>query len=382
MKIVHIITRFILGGADENTLFTCNGQAEEGNEVWLIYGRDFEQSIVDRLDPRVHRCCVPTLLREIDALNDFKCLFALVSLLRSIGPDVVHTHESKAGIIGRIAAWMVPGVHVVHGIHIASFQNVGRGKGLVFTILEKVAAIQTRAFVSVSKPLVDAYKSKNIGLDRPYYVVESGMDTDQYKLAQPYSTEEMSGILGVKCESDWKYIVVSGTLERRKRVFEMIESLAPLFRLRSDIKVIAVGDGKERQRIDAGIASMGLGASCFTVGYRSDLDRLIKTSSLCVHTAEHEGLPRVVIQYVLAGRPAVVMDLPGIEILVEDGVNGYVIDSGNFTTFREKVADLFNNPQRLQAFAAASARRDLSAWGKGEMVRKINMIYKDIGAFA
>ena len=104
MKIVHVLTRLLRAGSEENTLTTCRGQLERGHEVFLVHGRDFDASYYDSLGSVLHLVNVENLVRAVNPAKDIMALTELVRLFREINPDVVHTHQSKAGLIGRLAA--------------------------------------------------------------------------------------------------------------------------------------------------------------------------------------------------------------------------------------------------------------------------------------
>src|SRR4051812_23061815 len=120
MRIVHIITRLIIGGAQENTLLSCEGQHTRGHDVTLITGPPIgpEGSLMERARSGEYRVIVvDEMLRSIGVINDFKTYRRLIELLRELRPDVVHTHSSKAGILGRWAAAKVKAPAIVHTIH-------------------------------------------------------------------------------------------------------------------------------------------------------------------------------------------------------------------------------------------------------------------------
>jgi len=136
--ICHIITRFLNGGAEENTLLTCNYSAEIGDKVTLIIGSDYDKEILCKLDKRVKLIKVNTLLRDISLFKDFSTLFKLIKILKKINPDIVHTHESKAGIIGRLSARLINIKLIIHTVHILPFTNVNVFKAKFYIFLEKI----------------------------------------------------------------------------------------------------------------------------------------------------------------------------------------------------------------------------------------------------
>ena len=201
MHVAHVITRMIIGGAQQNTLFTCEDQYRDfGDEVTLITGPALgpEGSLMDRAREAGFRIVeVPELRRSIHLWRDWSSYQRLVSLLRDLKPDVVHTHSSKAGIIGRYAAAKakIPTVHTIHG---ASFH---RGQSaLAFNIyrgLERWAAGRTDAFISVCDSLTEQYLAAGIAPADKFTTIYSGMDVDPF-LNPPRDRNEVRQQLGLK----------------------------------------------------------------------------------------------------------------------------------------------------------------------------------------
>ena len=152
IKVLHAITRFICGGADENTLFTVNGLDKERYEVHLMIGNTYEETMIKRLKKDVNLIKITDMVREISPLQDLKALLAMYRIIRSEKYDIMHTHTSKAGFLGRMAAHMGGTSHIVHGVHTIPFADVLQPRyNRFFLFLEKFAARFTHVFISVEK---------------------------------------------------------------------------------------------------------------------------------------------------------------------------------------------------------------------------------------
>src|SRR6266850_8198053 len=138
MRVCHITTRFIRGGACENTAYSCNGQVDAGHEVHLIAGRGSEPEQFELLRPEVHVWRASMMVWELSPYMDIAGLLQLVSMLRKIRPDVVHTHQSKAGILGRVAAYLTRTPFTVHTVHILPFVNVTPIQAFFYRTLERL----------------------------------------------------------------------------------------------------------------------------------------------------------------------------------------------------------------------------------------------------
>ena len=206
-----------------------------GHEVHLIHGLEASDAMVRRLHPAVERHQIHALRRLLTPINDARAAFATTSLLRRIRPEIVHTHTSKAGAIGRVAARIVSTPGVVHGIHILPFVNVGRTEYLAYLATERLLAPVTDAFVDVSLGMMETALASGIGPAPKHTVVPSGMDLAQFRQAQPVSDEELGAAFSCSAPdaSGLKLLVMVAALEPRKRVIEFLDVFAQSRRLRT-----------------------------------------------------------------------------------------------------------------------------------------------------
>lgn len=297
MRILHISTRLILGGSQENTVLSCEGQARLGHEVHLAFGPIYgpEGSLLDRArgfragDNGIETHIVPHLVREVNPIADFRSCHELRRLISDVRPDIVHTHSSKAGIVGRWAAWtllsrsrkrssasgghrldrsrdrLYPGI--VHTIHGPPFMPV-EGSPLrrtkirlvnkTYEIAERSAARRCHVIVSVADAMTREFFSRGIGRADQYLTVHSGMETARFLTPGPgESRAEVRARLGL-AESDF----VIGTVARlaeHKGHDDLLDALGEDLRANPSWKLLWVGDGWWRERLVAKGRTMGLG---------------------------------------------------------------------------------------------------------------------------
>lgn len=373
--IVHVITRFVNGGADENTLITCNHQAKAGHDVWLVHGRDHTGRMISLLDPAVHVVNLPSLLREISPVNDLKATLALARLYLRLKPDVVHTHTSKAGIVGRLAALITPRARVVHGVHILPFTGESPLRKLIYLVLEKLAALWTHAFIDVSEGMRDLCLAHGLGSAQNHHVIRSGMDVERFRSALPADDIEAAK---AALPGDVTTLVYVAVLERRKRHQELIEAMAPLLQADARLLLLLAGEGPERGSLEAQIARHGLTGRIRILGFREDVERVLAGSDICLFASQREGLPRSVVQYVISGKPVVALELPGIGSVVKNGVNGIVVAENDFAAFAGALRNLCTDAELRLKFAEASRRMDLSAWDGRVMTDCIQHVYNGL----
>ncbi len=184
LRIAHVITRLINGGADENTVISCNQAVRSGHAVMLVHGAQTRPEILATVDARVEIVELPSLVRPIAPLSDVKALGDLVRTFRRHRPDVVHTHTSKAGILGRLAAQAARRARRRHGVHIVPFVNVGRLETCAYLTAERAVQGMTHAFIDVSPGMRDLCVKAGVGAPERHYVVESGFDVSLFRNAR------------------------------------------------------------------------------------------------------------------------------------------------------------------------------------------------------
>ena len=183
MHVCHIITRFLRAGAEENIVITCNAQVLRGHRVTLIHGREHVPEMFATLDPRIERIQIPSMQREVNPYKDIAALVHCVQVLRAIRPDLVHTHTSKAGIIGRTAARFVRVKYIIHGVHILPFLNVPPVQRWIYVNLERLMGRFTDAFINVSQEMCDACLAVGVGDAERHHIALSGMDIGRFRSA-------------------------------------------------------------------------------------------------------------------------------------------------------------------------------------------------------
>ena len=380
MRIAHIITRLIRGGADENTLLSCNGQAEMGHEVHLIYGIEASDAMVCRLHPAVTPHQIRALRRPLAPIGDAWAAFATTTLLRRIKPEIVHTHTSKAGAIGRVAARMASTPGVVHGIHILPFVNVGRAEQLAYLTAERLLAPVTDAFINVSRGMMETALANGIGPAPKHSVVPSGMDLKQFREALPIDDEEIGSAFGCSSRdaSRLKLLVMIAALEPRKRVIEFLDVFARVAESEPSAALAVLGEGRDRNGILARVSEMGLHGKVALPGFRTDVERWVARADVCVLASEREGLPRAVVQYVLAGRPVVSTALPGLEEIVKSGISGFLVPTDCLPEMAPPICALLANPHLAMSMSREAKSLDLSRWSTRHMVDRLEDIYRSV----
>ncbi|HSV15945.1 MAG TPA: glycosyltransferase family 4 protein [Tepidisphaeraceae bacterium] len=378
MKIVHIITRLIIGGAQENTLLSCEGQHDLGHDVTLITGPAIgpEGSLMERATRYGYRVeTIDEMRRSILPIKDFRTYRRLVRRLRELKPDIVHTHSSKAGIIGRRAAHAagVPAIiHTIHGLAFTASTN--RAVNHVYKMLERNTAPITDKIVCVADAMRDQSLAGHVGRPEQYVTVYSGMETAPF-INPPTPREVVRRQLGLSDEH-----VAVGTIARlfHLKGHEDLVHLAPdLCRRFPNLRFLWVGDGILRGRYQTQIDRLGLRDRFIFTGLvpPTKIPELANSMDILVHPSRREGLARALPQGQLARCPAVTYDIDGAKEGVIDGKSGFVLPPFDKAQLGESLAKLLADEPLRRAMGTAGREFALGRFDAKVMVAALERVY-------
>ena len=389
MKIVHIITRLILGGAQENTLITCKLLAERGHDVTLITGPAIgpEGALFEQTKTANYKTIVVNeLRREINPIVDIPAYFKLNKILKELQPDIVHTHSAKAGILGRYAGWALKGkiaktnpnlplvIHTIHGLAFHQYQNPLLSK--FYIAVEKAAAQKTDAFITVADTMTEKAKAAGIGLDKPYTTAYSAIEEDAYLTPPPPSE-----IDALRAKYDIpKYAVV---FVKVARLFELkgheyvIESARRIAEKHDNCCWLFVGDGILAEPLKNQIKFAGLEGRFKFTGLvpPEQIPLCIHASDVLVHCSLREGLARVLPQAMLCGKPAVSFDIDGAKEVVNENT-GFLIEPENIEQLTDACETLLENPDLRNRLGQNGKTAVTQKFAPATMVDTIESVYK------
>lgn len=378
MRVTHVITRLIVGGAQENTIASVLGLRRiPGLTVDLLAGptRGPEGSLESALaEIPEGLTLVPHLVRPVHPWNDFLALRHLTRLFRSRRPDLVHTHSGKAGVLGRLAAARagVPIiVHTVHGPSFGAFQ--GPLANLLFRSAEARAARVTTHFVSVADAMTQQYLAAGIGRTEQFTRIFSGFPLAPYLAAQ--NDPALRARFGLAPED-----IVIGKVARlfKLKGHDALFAIAPaLVAACPQIKFLLVGDGVWRARFEQMARATGLERHFVFTGLvpPDEIPALLGIMNLLVHLSEREGLPRALPQALAAGRPVVAFDCDGAREVCRDGETGFLVRPGHLHGLTERLL-LLARDAKLRAELAARGREFVRAHFAVElMVANLHRLY-------
>jgi glycosyltransferase involved in cell wall biosynthesis len=343
MKIVHVITRLIVGGAQENTLLSCRGQHEQGHEVTLITGPALgpEGSLLPAAQAVGYRIeILDDLRRAILPVRDRRSYRQTIALLKKISPDVVHTHSSKAGILGRYAAHAAKVPAVIHTIHGLAFTaSTSKIVNRAYRFLEKRAAPLTTKIVCVADAMREQSLAANIGRPEQYVTVHSGMEIEPF-LNSDATRSAVRQRLGI-ADGD----IVVGTIARLfhlKGHEDLLAGAPKLCKQFPNLKFLWLGDGILRPQFEARMREMGLVDRFILTGMvpPTEVATYVGAMDILAHPSRREGLARALPQGQLADKPVVTYDIDGNREGFLPGESGILIPPFHALRFINALATL------------------------------------------
>ncbi len=379
--VCHIITRLIVGGAQENTLLTCQGLHERGWRVTLITGPDAgpEGQLLDEARRTGYEVIVlPSLRRAINPLADRRAWKELSGLLRQMRPDIVHTHSSKAGIIGRFAARTAGVPIIVHTIHGMSFNRTqGWMEQAAFKFLERQAARFTDRVITVADAMIEQSVEAGIAARDKFRTVYSGMRTDWFQPAQ-YARREIRRSWGFGDE----HVVVGAIarLFRNKGYEKLIPAMADAAARCPELRFVWVGDGTHRAEYEEELAFRGLRDKTFLTGLVAphEVARMAAGMDVLVHASQWEGLPRAAVQALLMRVPVIAFDIDGTPEVVLPGRTGMLVELNDLEALADAMVRMAADADTRAALGEAGRELCLRRFDWRSMVSQIEQIYEQL----
>ena len=382
MRICHVITRLIVGGAQENTVSTCIGLRKLNHDVDLVIGPQTgpEGSLYDQAKAAgVPMTIVNELRRAPNPWHDASAITALRRLFTSRRYDVVHTHSGKGGLAGRIAAKMARVPIVVHTIHGPSFYDYQNPIGnWAFRWAEQIAGACTTQFVSVADAMTEHYLAAGIGTPDKYVTIHSGMNVDSFLNAP--RDDSLRESLGISENN-----LVVGKIARlfRLKGHEFLFEAAPrIVAAVPNVKFLLVGDGIYRERFERLVGEMKLRNHFVFAGLvpPQEIPRYVAAMDLLVHLSLREGLPRALPQALACGKPVVAFDVDGTREVCLDGETGLLVRAEDVNALADAVIRLLQDAGLAHRMGAQGRELVKERFSEARMVQQLDELYRQLWA--
>jgi glycosyltransferase involved in cell wall biosynthesis len=375
-----------MGGSAQNTLLTCIGLSDR-YELILVYGLSLEsrmaaaesRSVEEKMaivrNKGVKCIPLPPLVRKINPLQDFRTFVSLWILIRREKPDIVHTHSSKAGFLGRWAAWLAGVPFIVHTPHgHVFFGHFDPMMSRIFLLVEKITALITDCMVALTEGEKNDYVELSIIQPERIDIIHSGVDIDLYMETQ-VNIENKKRSIGLNPKS----LVVGtvGWLLPIKGPMHLLNAMIKIWQSLSDVQLVYVGKGDQEEVLKQQAMKMGVSDKVKFLGWRDDVHEIMPVFDLFALPSLNEGMGRVLVEAMAAGKAIVASNVGGIPDLVHHGQNGFLVEPGDVNDLSAAIAKLLadENLRREMGKRGQTMAHNFSA---GKMVDKIDALYASL----
>jgi glycosyltransferase involved in cell wall biosynthesis len=382
MKVLHVITRMIVGGAQENTLYNCVDLTKLfGDDVLLATGPSTgpEGALLEQArDEDVTVRVVPRLKRAISPLDDASAYADLKRTIDDFRPDVVHTHSAKGGILGRLAAWKRKVPCVVHTVHGAPFYPYQPAPTRTFyRWCETYAAKRCHALISVADAMTDQLVAAGVAPREKFVTIRSGMEVEPFLHARQ-KREAMRRRLGIA--DDETVVVKIARLFALKGHDDVIDAARSVLAEHPRTRFLFVGDGTFRSRLEATLADYGIADRFLFVGLvpPTEIPDYLAAADLLVHASYREGLARALPQALLTGIPAVSYDVDGAREVIVTGETGELVPPADVEGLARALSKLIGDPALREREGRAGQSACAVPFDRQTMTRQIRGLYEDV----
>ncbi len=379
LKVVHLITLLELGGAQGNTIHTVRSldPTRFDARLWCGRGAYWDADVERDLGAEGRLRFFPRLVRPVQPLMDLRAIFDLWRAFRQEKPDILHTHSSKAGILGRVAAWLAGVPVVIHTFHGFGFND--RQRALVRSLyirLEEWTARMAQALVFVSIANREEARTLGIGQDGQYRLIRSGVPLKKLAdIREHVDRAQVRSALGLPANA--RIVTTLSAFKPQKNLGDFVDVAERVLKDSPDAAFLLIGDGEQRPELEALVKAKGLSDRFRMPGWRRDASEILAASDIFVLTSLWEGLPRALVEAAALGIPSLCYDTDGVRDLLSREA-GEILPRGDVNGLAKGVERLLNDVFVAQAMADAQNSRITGDFDIDHMVRQQERVYSQL----
>lgn len=376
-KVLLAITRPTIGGDTNVVMDIARFLSQKSWHVTVLAGpvMNGEVDWSHKLhQPAVEFKLVRALRNQINPLINLNAVLLIYRFITDRQFDVVHTHSSVAGIIGRLAARLARTPVIVHHVHGWGLRpGMSWPERTLYIGLESLCAGFTDRLIAVSSLTMNQGLQQRIGHKEQYEVIYNGIDLDRFKIQ--FDQKDKLKELGLPQRG--RIIGLIGRLDPQKNPFDFIRAARIVKEREGNAYFVIVGEGKLRSECELLIRELGLGESVFLLGYRTDIDEILPHLSITVLSSLWEGLPVVIQESFAAGKPVISTDVGGVRDIVRHGHNGFLVSPGDYQGIANHILELLHD-RTLLARMSGAAKGSADRFSVGQMTRRIEDLYLEL----
>ena len=375
-----------MGGSAQNTLLSCK-ELSGKYEIILVHGLSHESGMTDiekmnvedgaekAIKSGVKVIALPTLVRSIRPVKDFRALISLVRLIFNEKPDIVHTHSSKGGILGRMAAKIVGVPHIIHTPHGHVFYgHFGRFASRIFMWVEKIFSMFTDRMVALTDGEKDDYINLSVCPPDKLLKIHSGVHVKKFMQANGNRVEKRRS-LGL--DQNGAVIGFVGWLLPIKGPDYLLKAMDDVWHEHQEAALVLVGKGDLDVDLRSEARKKNVNGKVKFLGWREDIDEIMPLFDMLVLPSLNEGMGRVLVEAMAAGKPVVASRVGGIPDLVRDGETGYLVPPADEKALAEGIKKLLDDPDKAKQMGLRG-QEHCRQFSLETMIEKLDELYSDL----
>jgi glycosyltransferase involved in cell wall biosynthesis len=387
-KILHIITRLDKGGSSETTLLTVSLMNHEKYEVFLVHGLSLESNmsleeneaaqhdLAMAEDKGVRIFVIPSLVRRLSFTNDILAFINIYRLIRRIRPHIVHTHTSKAGFLGRLAAYLAGVSIIIHTPHGHVFHSYyGWVLTNIFIFAEKISSFTTNKIVALTKREKEEHLEVGIASPEKFAIIHSGVMLDDL-VNKSIDIKAKKKELGIP--PGYNVVGTIGRLVPIKGYKYLISAAKKIVEEFDKTVFVIVGDGYLKLELEKYAEAIGVRKNIIFTGWRSDSSDILYLFDIFVLPSLNEGMGRVIIEAMALGKPVVASSVGGILDLIEDGGNGILVPPRDSDALGKAILQLIRNKDLAEALGNNGKTMVYPEFDISVMLKKIEGLYESL----
>ncbi|WP_445440841.1 glycosyltransferase family 4 protein, partial [Citrobacter freundii] len=376
-KIAHIQLLPLLSGAQRVSLDELQRLPNDKFDKYLICCQTGPLTIeAEKLG--IKCIIIDSLTREISPIKDLKSLIHLIKIIKNYRFDIIHTHSSKTGVIGRLAGFISKTPLIIHTVHGYSFPAAkNKIQYIIYYIMERIGSMCGNKLICLHETDKEIAIQNLKVKPNDIYIIPNGVDVKKY--TPPSIENKQLYRQSLNLSKDDIVIGMTGRLWLQKNPIFLLENMLPLLIENKNIKILFVGDGELKKELEKFINIYDLNKQVYLLGWRNDIYRILQSIDIFTLPSKWEGMPLAILEAQSSGLPCIVSNITGNNNLVSDNIDGFIFNlEPNGEEFRDKIKKLIYNKELRMKLGIKSREKVILHHSIEQRIQKIEIIYEEL----